>query len=166
MINILKTPNVLYNNPDEWNIKKEYLFNKVKNAVYQCIVEDTFEYNYMLHFGLTSRQEINIANILEIELTNISQDIEWSKTIAWDIIVYGIKGFIQGFIKTNTWNKMYNLFTPEDISNIIFENIKYQLDDENHSPCILEDIPQYKCNKCSKIDNYINDSGLCIDCEK
>ena len=34
MINILKTPNVLYNNPDEWNIKKEILFNKVKNAVY------------------------------------------------------------------------------------------------------------------------------------
>ena len=47
-----------------------------------------------------------------------------------------------------------------------FENIKYQLDDENHSPCILEDIPQYKCNKCIKIDNYINDAGVCMDCEK
>jgi hypothetical protein len=105
MINILKTPNVFYNNEDEWNTKKEILFNNVKKVLYECIVEDTLEHNYMQYFGLTPDQEVEIATILETELTNISQDKEWSITIAWDIIVYGI----QGFIKTNTWNKIYNL---------------------------------------------------------
>ena len=166
MIIILKTPTILYKNYNEWIIKKETLFNNVKNTIYQCVVEDMFEYTCMHDFGLTPRQEIRIAEVLKIELTNITQDVEWSTSIAWDIIVYGIKGFIQGFVKTKNWNKIYSLFTPEEISNIIFENIKYQLDDSSHTPCILEDIPQFKCNKCSKIDNFVNDIGLCADCEE
>jgi hypothetical protein len=159
----MKTPNVFFNSKDEWNTQKEILFNKIKVVVYESI---TREYNCMSFFGLTPNQEIDIGGGLETELTHLSQDSEWSKKIAWDIIVYGIQVFIQGFILTNTWEKIFDELTPDEMSDILFENIKWQLDDEHHSPSILEDIPQFKCNQCSKINNYIGETGLCLDCEE
>ena len=40
------------------------------------------------------------------------------------------------------------------------------IDDESYSHCILEDIALFKCVKCNKIDNYVNDDNLCEVCDR
>ena len=114
----------------------------------------------MSYDGLTSRQNIYIAECLETELTLLTNNGEWSSKIAWEII-YGIEA---SFISLVEIGKI-NLFTADELAKMIYKNITWQLDDNTHSPCILEDIPHYKCVKCDKIDNYTNEDHLCFDCE-
>ena len=46
------------------------------------------------------------------------------------------------------------------MSNLIYNNIIWQLDNGEHSPNILEDIPQYTCVKCGKNKEGIDVTSL------
>ena len=64
-------------------------------------------------------------------------------------------------------DKGERLFNPEygsNLSNILFENIKWQLDDDLHMPCLLENIPKYKCFKCKNTVEYLVNFNLCENC--
>ena len=80
---------------------------------------------------------------------------EWVEKISYDII-YGIDGFLNGFIKTGNWDLIYSQLDSETMSNLIYNNIIWQLDNGEHSPCILEDIAIFTCEMCGK-PNWVYD---------
>ncbi len=91
---------------------------------------------------------------------NITKVLKLLNDISYNII-YGIEGFINGFIKTGNWDLIYSQLGSEVISNILYNNIIWQLDNS-----ILDDIPIFTCEMCRKKDNYINDENICFDCEE
>jgi hypothetical protein len=88
--------------------KKKEAYKIIKNGLNKWIIEDNFEYQHMSYQGLTSRQQINITYYIEQALNIITKENnkEWVEKISYDII-YGIEGFLNGFIKTGNWDLIY-----------------------------------------------------------
>lgn len=162
-----ETPKIEYSNLEEWETKKKEAYLIIKNGLNECIIEDNFEYQHMAYQGLTSRQQIYISEYIEEALKIITKgnNEEWTKKISYDII-YGIEGFLNGFIETGIWELIYSQLEPETMSNLIYNNIIWQLGNGEHSPCILEDIAIFTCEMCGQKDTYINDDNICYDCEE
>jgi hypothetical protein len=154
---------IIYNNLGEWTIVRDNLYNTIHNSIIRCIVDNKEEYNQMILLGLTENQRLYLMGVLERELYNISENIEWAENTTFNLI-YGIQGFLQGFINTNRWKYIFKSLEPIDLANILYENIIWQLDDDLHSPCLLEDIPKYKCNKCNNIVDFLLNNNLCDNC--
>lgn len=145
--------------------KKKEAYQIIKNGVNKWVVEDTFEYQHMSYQGLTSRQEIYIRHYIEQALNIITKENnkEWVEKISYDI-VYGIDGFFNGFIETGIWELIYSHLDSETISNLIYTNIIWQLGNDKHWPCILEDIAVIICEKCGIKTTYIDNDNICFDC--
>jgi hypothetical protein len=154
---------IVYNNQLEWTYVRDNLYEVINNCLIKCIVDDKYEYSQMGGLGLTEKQRTYLMETLEQELIKISLNESWANDTTFNII-YGIQGFLQGFIKTNKWLYIYKSLEPIDLSNIIFENIKWQLDDDLHMPCLLENIPKYRCIKCNNIVEYLVNFNLCENC--
>jgi hypothetical protein len=153
---------IVYNNQYEWTHVRNNLYEIINNSLIKCIIDDTFEYNQMGGLGITEKQRTYLMETLESELFKISLNEEWASNTTFNII-YGIQGFIQGFIKNNKWIYIFKSLQPSDLVDILFDNIKWQLDDDLHMPCLLEDIPKYRCNECHRIvDLLINNK--CDNC--
>jgi hypothetical protein len=132
-----KEPTKLFNNKKEWEDEKKILYTEIYNTINKHVVLDVVQYREMTHQGLTISQILCIGGVIERGLTILTNEPEWSKQIAWDIM-YGISGFFNGLINSNNWGNIYNLLSAQDLANIIYKNIEWQLDDGKHSPCILE----------------------------
>jgi hypothetical protein len=154
---------IIYSNLGEWTIVRDNLYITIHNSIIRCIVDNKEEYNQMILLGLTEIQRLYLMGVLERELFNISENNEWAENTTFNLI-YGIQGFLQGFIKTNRWKYIFKSLEPIDLANILYENIIWQLDDDLHSPCLLEDIPKYKCNKCNIIVDFLLNNNLCDNC--
>ena len=48
-------------------------------------------------------------------------------------------------IKIGIWEKVFPDLSNVGLSNMIYSNIIYQLGDNTHSPCLLEDVPEFEC---------------------
>ena len=136
-----ETPQIEYSTSQEWATKKEEAYKIIKNGINKWIVEDEVEYQHMLYEGLTTRQITRLPFYIIEALTLLikGEHTEWVEKTSYDII-YGIEGFFNGFIKTGIWDFMYFELEAETISEMIYNNIVWQLDDGTHSPCILDDI--------------------------
>jgi hypothetical protein len=154
---------IIYNNLVEWTTVRDNLYDTIHNSIIRCIVDNEEEYNQMILLGLTEIQRLYLMGVLERELYNISENNEWAENTTFNLI-YGIQGFLQGFIKTNRWKYIFKSLEPIDLANILYENIIWQLDDDLHLPCLLEDIPRYKCNKCNNIVDFLLNNNLCDKC--
>jgi hypothetical protein len=154
--------NIVYNNLDEWTNVRNTMYENIKNQIYKIII-DKNEYNYMIYQGLTEVQRVHLMDFLQQQFEKISNNDVWAEDTAFNII-YGIQGFFQGMIKTQIWATVFKSLDPNQIVSMIFENIKWQLDDDLHIPCLLEDVPKYKCNKCNNIIDYISNNNLCEKC--
>ena len=159
----LEKPKIEYSSFEEWETTKEKAYQIIKNGLEQWIIDDNFEYCYMIEFGLTSRQRLNITYYIEKALNLITKENskEWSENVA-NTITYGIEGFFNAFIKIGNWESIYSRLTPETMVELIYNNIIWQLDDEEHSPCILDFIPLYPCKTCGK---KISGDDTCYSCE-
>ena len=153
---------IVYNNLMEWTCVRDNLYEIIKNSLIKCIVDDKYEYSQMGGLGLSEKQRTFIMEILEQELFKISLNEQWANDTTFNI-VYGIQGFFQGFIKTNKWIYIYKSLEPIELVDILYENIKWQLDDDLHIPCLLENIPKYKCCKCHNIVDYLV-NNKCENC--
>lgn len=138
---IWEKPQVEYSNLEEYETKKREAYQIIKNGLDEWIIKDNFEYEHMSWMGLTTRQGMNIPNYISQALNLITKGnhIEWSKEVSYQII-YGIEGFIKGFIKINKWDLIYSQLDSNTMAKLIYNNIIWQLDDDEHSPCILDDI--------------------------
>jgi hypothetical protein len=154
---------IIYNNLGEWTTIRDKLYNTIHNSIIRCIVDNKEEYNQMILLGLTENQRLYLMGVLERELYNITENNEWAENTTFNLI-YGIQGFLQGFIKTNRWKYIFKSLEPIDLANILYENIIWQLDDDLHSPCLLEDVPKYKCNKCNIIVDFLLNNNICDNC--
>ena len=157
---------IVYNSHLEWLQVRDNLYEVIYNNIIKCIVDDKYEYSQMIYFGLTERQRLYLMDTLEREFFKITLNEEWSEETTYNLI-YGIQGFFQGLIKTNRWLYLYKSLEPIYLANIIYENIKWQLDDDCHTPSILECVPKYKCNTCSNIVDYLlinNNCDTCANC--
>ena len=135
----------------------------IKNGLNKWIIEDNFEYQHMSYQGLTSRQQINIPYYIEQALNIITKENnkEWVEKISYDII-YGIEGFLNGFIKTGNWDLIYSQLDSETMSNLIYNNIIWQLDGK------LENVGVFTCKICEKKTTEVNESNIkiCWECEE
>ena len=152
---------IIYNDLNEWSNVREYLYETIFNALLNCI-NDKNEYNKMANEGITEKQRIYLMELLEGEFYKITLNKQWAEDTTFNLL-YGIQGFIQGFIKNNKWKIIFNALDAVELANILFENIKWQLDDDTHIPCILEDVPKYRCSECQRITNFIY-NYKCEDC--
>jgi hypothetical protein len=114
------------------------LHSEIHNIINKYVVCDEIEYKTMALEGLTISQCIYITQVIEDGLTLFTNDHEWSKQTAWQIM-YGVQGFFKGLILTNQWNHFYLLLSAQDLANIIYKNIEWQLGSHwDHVPCILD----------------------------
>lgn len=133
-------PKIEYSNLEEYETKKEEAYQIIKNGLDESIKEDNFYNQYMSYRGLESLQMNMPYYIYEaLNLITKGNNKEWIEKISYDIM-YGIKGFLVGFMKTDNWEEIYCQLDPEKVSNLIYNNIIWQLDDGTHYPCILGNI--------------------------
>jgi hypothetical protein len=154
---------IIYNNQFEWTFVRDNLYNVINNSLIKCIIDDKYEYNQMGCLGLTEKQRVYLTHILENELFKITLNEEWASNTTFNVI-YGIQGFFEGLIKTGKLVYILNSLEPIEVVEILFENIKWQLDDDCHIPCLLEDVPKYRCHKCKSIVEYLVNFNLCDNC--
>lgn len=155
------TFSVVYKDRHEWEQVKDNLYESIFNGLLLCLNDD-IEYNNMINVGITDNQRIYLMDLIEMELVKITNNKQWAENTTFNLI-YGIQGFIQGFIKTNKWKILFNSLDAIELADILFENIKWQLDDDTHSPCLLEDVYKYRCSECNRITNFIY-NNKCEDC--
>jgi len=84
---------------------------------------------------------VDIEEILKKELNKFSENQcnEWCSTTT-TYIIWSLRGFFDSLIKINKIND----FTAEEIVVLIYNTIIYQLDNDGHSPYLLEDIVKFK----------------------
>ena len=152
---------IIYKDLNEWSQVRDNLYETIFNGLIKCI-NDNDEYNQMVIDGMTDNQRIFLMDLMEEEFYKISLNKKWAEYTTFNLL-YGIQGFIQGFIKNNKWRIIFNALDKVELANILFENIKWQLDDDTHTPCILEDIPKYRCGECNRVTGFIY-NNKCEDC--
>ena len=152
---------IIYKDLNEWSQVRDNLYETIFNGLIKCI-DDNDEYNQMVIDGMTDNQRIFLMDLIEEEFYKISLNKKWAEYTTFNLL-YGIQGFIQGFIKNNKWRIIFNALDKVELANILFENIKCQLDDDTHMPCILEDIPKYRCSECNRVTGFIY-NNKCEDC--
>jgi len=161
-------PKIDFANMEDWEIKKNEAYKIIREGIDKWIIEDTFEYEHMSYQGLTSRQQINLQIYIEEALNLITKEEnkEWAYRISNEII-YGIRGFLNAFIDTEIWELIYFQLNPKTMSDIIYNNILWQLDDgDTHSDGILANIRLFTCKICKKKDDYINEHNICFECQE
>ena len=159
-------PTKIFESNEDWNNTKNKLYDMIRKEINECIVDNEFEYKHMRNWpGICPRQRMNIRYKLQEGLELLTDNIHWSSYESFNIIK-GIEYFIQGLYDSGKWCDFYDSIDAQKLADIIYNNIRYQLDDEsNLNNAILENIALFKCVKCGKIDNYVNDDILCEVCE-
>ena len=158
-------PKVFYNSWNEWEEAQNTLYKSIENVVNKYIADNEFEYSYIMSWrGLTSRQQAAIEYCLCEGLTRLTKNSEWSEKTAYQV-VYGIRGFINGFMETNTWNAIRNVLSSRQVSDIIINNIRWQLG-VDHYPNLLGGIAQFKCVQCGKIYDFVKEDDKCVECHE
>jgi hypothetical protein len=158
---IYKTPRVFFNTFSQWNITKTKLLDDISNEINILIDK---EYIYMYYHGMTVNLKKYLNKMLLTKLSYLTKNEQWSDNIS-NILVNGIESFIMGLVNTNTWSFFYNTIDKSKLKNIIYKNIEWQLCNDKCWPGILNNIPEFICNKCKKNDNYVNSNNICINCE-
>ena len=171
---------ILYSSENEWNNSLNQAYKIIKDGVDKWIVNDEFEYNGMRVFGLCPRQRMNISRYIEEGLYIIVKKSfplsprpcpwkKWVSRISYEIM-YGIEAFINALMEINIeketlWDIIYRTTTPQQLSDMIYKNIIWQLDEEDHYPCILSDLSKFKCSKCDEICDYVDSENKCVECD-
>lgn len=153
----METPKRFYTSLEEYETLRENAYTTLKKAVYGCVLVE-------IHEGLTLFTDLSYA--VEECLFTLSHDRNWSNSTAWDQVIYGIDGFINGLKKSGMWDLFYTMFTKQQLAECIYNNIIWQLDDDTHFPCRLEGIAHFMCYKCQAIDDYVSENNYCINCEE
>ena len=163
-INNISTPTVLFESYSSWILTIDKMYENIRNAVEQNI---NTEYDNMAENGLLLTQTRFFYKIIKNELFLLTGNKVWSKFTS-ESIVNSIDGFIYSLFNNFAWERIW-ILGPNVIIDIIFDNIRFQLGGDvsiDKSPCILGDIPIFKCKNChKKLKFFINKNEKCVYCQ-
>jgi hypothetical protein len=157
-------PKIRFERYEHWEQFKAEMYCDVHAVLEKWIIHNSFQYDHMSYQGLTFRQENALNECIYEHLYTGTKDVEWSDKIAGRV-VYSIRAMFNAMYKTQLWTFIYQLMSPEDIVELIYEHVAWYLDDDSHYPCVLDDVAEFKCIECGKIHEYINENQMCIECE-
>lgn len=128
---------VVFNTLSEFKNKKNEMYNKINNIITKYVIDDKFEYNYMSDYGLTPRQRIYFYD----EINNALKEFTQNKCDDWcsnttSHLISGIDGFLNALVNVSKIDE----FDAEELAQIIYDSITYQLGDDGHSPDLLEEV--------------------------
>ncbi len=128
---------VIFNTFGEFKNKRDELYAKIKRKINAYVIEDKFEYKYMGDYGLTPRQRIYFYEEIKDSLIEFTQNKcdDWCSTISSHLIS-GIEGFLNALVNI----KKIDEFDAEELAQIIYDTITYQLGDDEHCPDLLEEV--------------------------
>lgn len=162
--NELKEPKSFFYSRDQWDFFKQVMYDDIKETVERCILDDG-EYDHMEWVGLTPAQEMRIGGCIEKHLIKLTEQRMWPDRIAHDVIMYSLKAMFESLHSANQWMYMYHTMSRPELADMIYKHIAWLLDDETHSPCILEKIPIFECKQCHEETDFVNEKDICVVCE-
>jgi hypothetical protein len=133
----MNLPQIIFKDNNDYLSKRNKMYDNIKETIDEWVIKDKFEYEHMSYQGLTSRQEINIRETLTNELNKFTGQKydNWCNELSFNIIL-GIRGFLDGLIKIERITD----FTAEEYAKLIYNSIIYQLDNDEYSHCLLDNI--------------------------
>ena len=160
----LETPKIRFERYEDWENFKTHMYRDVHVVLEKWVINDPFEYEHMSYQGLTFRQESALIECVYEHLCNGTKNVEWSEKMANDV-VYSVRAMFIALQNTHIWEFIYKRMNPRDIVELIYEHVSWYLDDGSHSPCAIEDLPEFKCLACQRIEDYVNENQVCVECE-
>tara|TARA_B100000900_G_scaffold414588_1_gene441661 strand:- start:107 stop:736 length:630 start_codon:yes stop_codon:yes gene_type:complete len=160
-----ETPRVMYDNLLEWETLKTQGYNIIREGLNECIVNQpqTIPCITIISVHIYSCITPYIERALKVILKNPTS-CNWVYLKSYEI-VNGMRAFIESMGEIHIggddtlWESVYQNTTPQDISDMLYKNIIWHLDD-GMRPC-----RQYKCTNCNQIvDDYIHKTGECYEC--
>ena len=133
----MKPQAVIFTSAEDYISKRNKMYDNIKETIDEWVIKDKFEYEHMSYQGLTSRQQLNIEETLTHELKKFTEHKcdDWCDETSFYIML-GIRGLLDGLVKI----KRITDFSAKEYAKLIHNSIMYQLDNDEHSPCLLEDI--------------------------
>ena len=135
-------PKIEYSNVEEWETTKIEAYRIIKNGVDTWIIEEVGDYQLMPNMGfggLTNHQRIYIASSIEsaLDLLTKKNNTSWSWFTSRNMI-NTVEAMIYGLIESGCWDSLYS--DPRTVSDLIYNNIVYQLGDDGEIDGILDDV--------------------------
>ncbi len=128
---------VIFETHNDFLYKRTEMYIKISENIKTYIIDDYYEYGHMRYIGLTPKQKTQFNNILNIILKEftLNKCNEWCDTISSHII-YGIEGCIIGLVNINK----IKYITAEELTQLIYSSITYQLGNCNHCDNLLAEV--------------------------
>jgi hypothetical protein len=162
-IRSLKKPKKFYESWEEFEKKKVEAFSIIRKSVDEVVSDNDFEWSYMETLGVTPRQCDDIPESISDALTLLTENTAWSDTTAFDVVWPVVESFVGGLMENggNLWNILYSHSSSEEIGDLFFDIIEKYINEN----LLQEDVFMFKCVKCNKVDDYVDENNRCIDCE-
>ncbi len=128
---------VVFNTFNEFKNKKNEMYKKINKIITKYVIDDEFEYNYMSDYGLTPRQRIYFYEGIKDALKEFTQNKcdDWCSNTSSNLIS-GINGFLKALVNISKIDE----FDAEELAQMIYDSITYQLGDDEHNPDLLEEV--------------------------
>ena len=162
-----KLPIIKYSNKLEKEIIKKEAYEIIKLGVDKWIVENEYEYATMRWWpGITDRQLESIIVYIEkgVNLIIKNNNDKWSNNISVHVM-NSIEGFFQVFGITDLWDILYTHLSCEGMSELVYNNIIWQLDDILESFIEIEEDSDFIINEEDNIneEDILDEADLSND---
>ena len=144
----LEPPRIIFNKYSDYEHSKAAFYISIESAVYEYNNEQTISESYIQ----------NICDTVEKGLIDLTNNPEWSKSIAYENVYVLIRGLIYSF--KNIWEIIYEFVNAEHISEMIYDNIYCYFENNLFSKIIF-----IKCVNCNKVEDWVQkDTDMCWNC--
>jgi uncharacterized membrane-anchored protein YhcB (DUF1043 family) len=161
----LENPKMRFETYEEWEKYKEKIFEDIGSVLKKCIEDDEFEYHHMSHLGITFRQEDVIRDCIYSNLHKCTKNSFWSEKIT-DDVMHSLNAMINTLQDVNLWGYIHETQRSKGITELVYKHITWFLGDGTHSTTVLDELPEFECKKCHKIEDFITEKNLCFSCDK
>lgn len=167
------TPKIFFETLEHWQTTRDNIYSNIHSSLTKLISpEDGYSgWNQIVFIQptrLKSEFIYTMANVLEKHLLSITHDRKWSEWTSWNMVM-SIETFFNAFIFANKESDMAFAFDNNDLTNILYEHIKSQLNYNLFNAGI-----RYKCG-CGQYSILYNHwktlpdgtrQIVCIDCHQ
>lgn len=160
----MKKPTKLYESWEEFEKTKIEAFSIIRESVDEMVSDNHFEWSYMDTFGITPHQASEIPRSISRALEMLTGNAAWADTAAFDIVWPALECFVDGLMKNEKrlWNILYSHSSSEEIGDLFFNVIEKYIDEH----LLVDDVFMFRCVKCHKVVNHVEENDRCTDCEK